>query len=93
MHVKIDRHEQSQGFFKKRTLYCVTLTITFSEEEKAIIKKARLEDDYALLYKLTNYLDTGETIDHGTKFKELLKKPLVCEPSLTSRKPTHGSRT
>lgn len=70
MHVTVNRRETQKGMVFKKTLYWVDCTIVFSEEEKAIIKKAQLTDNYAMLYKV--FMGDGIYADHGTTFKEFL---------------------
>lgn len=75
MHVNIERKEETKGIFSRRTLHRVTVSVTFTEEEQAIIKKAKIADDYALLFTINNYLDSGENVQHGAKFSKLMKGP------------------
>jgi hypothetical protein len=43
MRVSIDHGEMTSGFFAKKTFHTVTVRVDFSEEEKHIIKKTRIE--------------------------------------------------
>jgi hypothetical protein len=74
MHVTIERKEEVYGLFKKKTRYGVIATIVFSEEEKAIITKAKLTNMYAMDYQI-EYMDSGVMVSGAPEFKQLLKAP------------------
>lgn len=44
MHVRITREEQKRGIFGTRPVFAVTTTITYSEEEKVLLKERGLRD-------------------------------------------------
>ncbi len=48
MQVSIEHREATSGLFKKVTLQEVAITVQFTEEERAIIKKHRLEQAIVL---------------------------------------------
>lgn len=43
MKVSIEHGEKAEGFIRKTTYYTVTTTVEFSEEEKAIMAKSKLD--------------------------------------------------
>lgn len=48
MRVSINHHAMTTGLILKKTYHAVTLQLTFSNEELAIIKQRRLENDVIL---------------------------------------------
>ncbi len=48
MRVDIRHHERTDGWLSKKTYHVVDLTIHFTEEEKAIVRQRKLENDVIL---------------------------------------------
>ena len=48
MRVNIEHYETKTGIFKKVTHYGVAVTVTFSEEEKSVIKSRKIEKTIVL---------------------------------------------
>lgn len=60
MKVDINHREETSGWLSKKTYYVVDLTVTFSEEELAIIKQRKLEGDIVIERGIPANQDPGK---------------------------------
>ena len=73
MRVEIKPRAKTRGILRKRKYYLVHLTVTFSEEEKAIIKESNLEHDVIVERSRRGF--RGRERDNSITFQSLMRRP------------------
>ena len=74
MHATIERQKARAGLFGLSKGYEVKLTVVFSEEEKAIIRRAGLGKYWGFSFPI-NY--NGVKMDAGPEIRHLMQKPYI----------------